>query len=149
MLEGVARFFPSLWLSRTSRAMRERLGTGARRARPGTVPGTGVQCALRRRQLCAVSFRLTMARLRARSISDQYTRAKVKSNGKEKNPRVIGCLMGVQRGRDVEIFNSFELVHTVNEGKIEIDQQFLIMKKEQFAQPFPNYDVLGEWRSAH
>lgn len=26
---------------------------------------------------------------------------------------------------------------------MEIDQEFLVMKKEQFAQPFPAYDVLG------
>jgi len=52
--------------------------------------------------------------------------------------------MGVQRGRDVEIFNSFELVHTVSDkGKVEIDQAFLTTKKELFAKPFPQYDVLG------
>jgi len=77
------------------------------------------------------------------NISDHYTRVKVNSKGKDNNPKVIGLLMGVQRGRDVEIFNSFELVYTITGGKVEIDQQFMIQKKEQFAQPFPNYDVLG------
>ncbi len=76
------------------------------------------------------------------NISDSWTRARIKS--KEANPRVIGCLMGVQRGRDVEIFNSFELVHSVNEqGKVEIDQTFLTTRKELFAQPYPTYDILG------
>jgi len=78
------------------------------------------------------------------NISDHYTRVKVNSKGKNNNPKVIGCLMGVQRGRDVEIFNSFELVHTVSDkGKVEIDQAFLTTKKELFAKPFPQYDVLG------
>jgi COP9 signalosome complex subunit 6 len=76
------------------------------------------------------------------NISDSWTRARIKT--KDKNPRVIGCLMGVQRGRDVEIFNSFELVYTVNaEGKMEIDQAFLTARKELFAQPYPTYDILG------
>lgn len=49
----------------------------------------------------------------------------------------------LQRGRDVEIFNSFELVYTVKDGKVEIEQEFLTKKKELFAKPFPNYDILG------
>ena len=78
--------------------------------------------------------------------------------------------MGVQRGRDVEIFNSFEvrkslffffshlalpliapffqLVYEIKDGKVEIDQEFLTTKKELFAQPFPNYDILGWYVTA-
>jgi len=80
------------------------------------------------------------------NISDGYTRWRVKK--KEKNPKVIGCLMGMTKGRDVEIFNSFELVYELKDGKVEIDQEFLTAKKEQFAQPFPNYDVLGWYVTA-
>ena len=42
------------------------------------------------------------------NISDHYTRIKAQRSGK--SSRVIGCLLGCQSGRTVEIFNSFELV---------------------------------------
>ena len=50
--------------------------------------------------------------------------------------RVIGCLMGMTKGRDVEIFNSFELVYELKDGKVEIDQEFLTAKKGNFASLF-------------
>ena len=79
------------------------------------------------------------------NISDHWTRTKVQ-NQKE-NPRVIGALLGtyfylcfvklitfivgVQTGRNVEIFNSFELVFSVTDGAIVIDQTYLHKKQEQ------------------
>ena len=42
------------------------------------------------------------------NISDHYTRIKAQRGGTPS--RVIGCLLGCQSGRTVEIFNSFELV---------------------------------------
>jgi len=79
------------------------------------------------------------------NISDHYTRTKV-SNPKQNNPRIIGTLFGVQNGRDVEIFNSFELIYNEVEGKIVIATEYLTKKQEQFKQVFPNYDLLG-WYS--
>ena len=40
------------------------------------------------------------------NISDHYTRERVKQGAKS-NPRVIGVLLGTQKGRDIEIFHSF------------------------------------------
>jgi len=40
------------------------------------------------------------------NISDHYTRERVKV-GPKSNPRCIGVLLGIQKGRDVEIYQSF------------------------------------------
>jgi len=78
------------------------------------------------------------------NISDHFTRTKVSS--KNANPRVIGALLGVQTGRNVEIFTSFELVFNTNEGLIKLDLNYLKAKQEQFRKVFPTYDFLG-WYS--
>jgi COP9 signalosome complex subunit 6 len=79
------------------------------------------------------------------NISDHYTRAKVQATDK-RNPRVIGALFGVQAGRSVEVFNSFELVYSEIDGAVVIDTEYLKRKQEQFNNVFKNYDMLG-WYS--
>jgi len=77
-------------------------------------------------------------------ISDHWIRAKVQNN--KENPRVIGALLGVQNGRNVEIFNSFELVFDVVDNVPVIEPKYLHTKLEQFKKVFPLYDFLG-WYS--
>jgi len=79
------------------------------------------------------------------NISDHATRAKMQGDGKSQ-PRVIGALFGVQSGRNIEIFNSFEIVYTVVEGSIIVDSEYVKAKQEQFSQVFKTYDILG-WYS--
>jgi len=55
-------------------------------------------------------------------------------------------LFGVQSGRTVEIFNSFEIVYTVLDGSLVIDADYVKTKQEQFVQVFKNYEILG-WYS--
>ncbi|GLT44526.1 hypothetical protein SLA2020_184150 [Shorea laevis] len=43
-------------------------------------------------------------------------------------PRVYGCVIGVQRGRTVEIFNSFELLY--DPSTHSLDRSFLLKKQE-------------------
>nr|CAN70239.1 hypothetical protein VITISV_012330 [Vitis vinifera] len=79
------------------------------------------------------------------NISDHYTRVKsqtqpphLSSNGGEgaaaaaspppPPPRVFGCVIGVQRGRTVEIFNSFELLY--DPSTHSLDRSFLEKKQE-------------------
>lgn len=84
------------------------------------------------------------------NISDHYTRIKSQAqhqqaaadhgcaNGGESSsvstfsstppPRVFGCVIGVQRGRTVEIFNSFELVY--DPVAQSIDRTYLEKKQE-------------------
>lgn len=81
------------------------------------------------------------------NISDHYTRVKsqtqpphINSNGSDgaaaatspppppPPPRVFGCVIGVQRGRTVEIFNSFELLY--DPSTHSLDRSFLEKKQE-------------------
>lgn len=97
------------------------------------------------------------------NISDHFTRMKANNNGEAS--RVVGCLLGVQAGRTVEIFNSFELQYSTaaQEGEeamtdagkgaagpsqdaIVLNRAFLQTKMDQYKKVFPMYDILG-WYS--
>ncbi|GJN03888.1 hypothetical protein PR202_ga21382 [Eleusine coracana subsp. coracana] len=89
------------------------------------------------------------------NVSDHYTRVKAQaacsgdsssSSGAAAGqpPRVFGCVIGVQRGRMVEIFNSFELVLDPVTGTL--DRAFLEKKQELYKKVFPDFYVLG-WYS--
>jgi COP9 signalosome complex subunit 6 len=78
------------------------------------------------------------------NISDHWTRTRVQNNTPD--ARVIGALLGIQTGRDVEIYNSFELVYEGADKKMTIDLAYLNAKQEQMKKVFPLYDFLG-WYS--
>ncbi|KAM3209816.1 hypothetical protein ACQJBY_064082 [Aegilops geniculata] len=99
------------------------------------------------------------------NVSDHYTRVKAQasfpaeapspgkaqascsaegSSAPAEPPRVFGCVIGVQRGRTVEIFNSFELVLDPVTGTLE--RAFLEKKLELYKKVFPEFYVLG-WYS--
>ena len=110
------------------------------------------------------------------NVSDHYTRQKVQQEDASGQPLVIGALvmqqradvtaeliclqLGIQKGRSVEIFNSFELVSTVVDGSIVVDTDYFRAKREQctpcymchflvirlVSTVFKDYDVLG-WYS--
>ncbi|KAM9944412.1 hypothetical protein ACTFIW_010553 [Dictyostelium discoideum] len=79
------------------------------------------------------------------NISDHFTRTKVQSNYQD-NCRVIGVILGVQNGRNVEICNSFEMVYATVDKQLVLDIEYLRKKYEQFKKVFPLYDLLG-WYS--
>lgn len=64
------------------------------------------------------------------NISDHFTRARVENNANPA-PRVIGALLGVQNGRNIEISNSFELVYHNVDGAVVVDTEYLKSKQEQ------------------
>ncbi|XP_076948995.1 COP9 signalosome complex subunit 6a-like [Bidens hawaiensis] len=84
------------------------------------------------------------------NISDHHTRVKSQSQpptataSNPQPPRVFGCVIGVQRGRTVEIFNSFELLYDPETHSL--DRTFLEKKQELYKKVFPNFYVLG-WYS--
>lgn len=44
---------------------------------------------------------------------------------------MIGILLGTQKGREVSVANSFELLHSVVDGKVVIDDEFLRTRRDQ------------------
>lgn len=61
-----------------------------------------------------------------------------------KGIRVLGILLGTQRGRTVEVCHSFELPARISqEGVTEVDIPFMNQRIEQYQQIFANYNVVG------
>ncbi|XP_030477195.1 COP9 signalosome complex subunit 6-like [Syzygium oleosum] len=58
-------------------------------------------------------------------------------------PRVYGCVIGIQRGRTVEICNSFELCDPISQS---LDCAFLNEQHKRYMEIYPDFDVLG-WYS--
>lgn len=56
---------------------------------------------------------------------------------------VYGALIGKQKGRNIEIMNSFELLFTTIGDDIIIDKDYYNLKEEQFKQVFSEMDFLG------
>ena len=77
------------------------------------------------------------------NISEHWTRFKVQYGSPEK---VFGAIIGKQKGRNIEIMNSFELDYTMVEDKVVINRDYYNMKEEQFKQVFSDMDFLG-WYS--
>ncbi len=66
------------------------------------------------------------------NISDHTTRIRAnKVDASSPSPRVLGCLLGQQTGRVVDISNSLELKYTVGDEGVVIDEAYLIKKQEQ------------------
>ncbi|BGP37457.1 hypothetical protein JCM10449v2_001363 [Rhodotorula kratochvilovae] len=74
--------------------------------------------------------------------SDHWTRVSLQAGTTD--VRIAGALLGTQAGRDIEIFNSFELVVKANDaGTLELDKTYFNTRREQFKQVFPTLDFLG------
>lgn len=68
------------------------------------------------------------------TISDHFTRARLTTPATQQQfaPRVVGAILGTQKGRQVEVFNCFELIATVEGGNIKtIEHDYLKKKQEQ------------------
>lgn len=69
------------------------------------------------------------------NISDHHTRTRANTPGASAAgvapPAVMGCLLGSQSGRTVDISNSFEIKYSTSAGQVEVDVAFLLKKQEQ------------------
>ncbi|XP_044267049.1 COP9 signalosome complex subunit 6 [Tribolium madens] len=74
------------------------------------------------------------------NVSEHWTREKAQEGSVQ---RVIGALIGKQKGRNIEIMNSFELVFSVIGDDVIIDRDYYNMKEEQFKQVFSDMDFIG------
>jgi len=77
------------------------------------------------------------------NMSEHWTRTKVQQGSPQK---VYGAIIGKQKGRNIEVMNSFELQSDLIDGKTFIDMDYYKMKEEQFKQVFSDMDFLG-WYS--
>ncbi|KAJ1523713.1 hypothetical protein ONE63_001547 [Megalurothrips usitatus] len=74
------------------------------------------------------------------NISEHWTRIRAQEGRAQ---QVIGALIGKQKGRNIEIMNSFELKFAHIGGDIIIDRDYYNTKEEQFKQVFSDNDFLG------
>lgn len=74
------------------------------------------------------------------NISEHWTRIRAQEG---KPQQVIGALIGKQKGRNIDIMNSFELLFDTIEGNIVIDKDYYTIKEQQFKQVFSDLDFLG------
>lgn len=65
------------------------------------------------------------------NISEHWTRIRAQEG---KPQQVIGALIGKQKGRNIDIMNSFELLFDTIEGNIVIDKDYYTIKEQQFKQ---------------
>lgn len=77
------------------------------------------------------------------NVSDHFTRTKA-NQGSNAPVTVMGCLLGSQNGRTIDVSNSFEMNYSVPaSGGIQVDHAFLLQKQEQYKAVFPKLDVVG------
>ena len=51
---------------------------------------------------------------------------------------MIGALIGKQEGRNIEVMNSFELLHQLVDDRAHIDKEYYYTKEEQCESNFTN-----------
>lgn len=67
------------------------------------------------------------------NVADHQTRQKCNSQlSQTEAPQVIGALFGIQKGLDVDVYDSFEMKYDVgSSGEIQIDKEFLTSRIQQ------------------
>ena len=87
------------------------------------------------------------------NIADHLTRAKYRQDPPKKaGYRVIGCILGRQDGRTLEIMNSVEAVFEHNDpsdrsvNSITVDERFISGRVASYKEMFPDLDAVG-WYS--
>lgn len=94
--------------------------------------------------MAAPTFLISLHPLVILNISEHYTRLRAQVEGEEKeNIKVFGALIGKQKGRDIEIMNSFELKFEFEDKRHIFNVGFYECKEKQFKQVFPDLDFLG------
>lgn len=74
------------------------------------------------------------------NVSEHWTRERAQNIHVK---RVLGALIGKQKGRNIEIMNSFELVFQESSGVVTVNKEYYTMKEEQFKQVFSDMDFIG------
>lgn len=77
---------------------------------------------------CSLPVKLQLVLI---NVSDHFTRFKANGPDGAPPPTVMGCLLGIQDGRSVDVVNSFEMRFNQGENGWEVDHAFLVKKQEQ------------------
>jgi len=78
------------------------------------------------------------------NIADHWTRTKTQTESDTAQPKpVYGAVTGKQRGRLLEVTNSFELMYDIVAGLVVIDREYLRVREAQYKEVFPEQDFLG------
>ena len=77
------------------------------------------------------------------NVADHQTRAKYRANP----PRVIGMILGKQRGRILEVENTIETEYKEQNQQIVINEEFTSERIAAYKVMYPDLDCLG-WYSA-
>lgn len=82
------------------------------------------------------------------NVSDHYTRCRANGidHSEDGSFRVMGCLLGAQVGRTVDVSNSCEMLFKTVNGRPVFDEAFLMKRLDQYKQVYPTLDVVG-WYS--
>uniref|UniRef100_A0AAG5DBH8 COP9 signalosome complex subunit 6 n=1 Tax=Anopheles atroparvus TaxID=41427 RepID=A0AAG5DBH8_ANOAO len=75
------------------------------------------------------------------NISDHWTRARAQNESHLS--LTFGALIGKQKGRNIEVMNSFELKYHTLDDDVIIMMQYYNVKEEQYKQVFSDLDFLG------
>lgn len=74
------------------------------------------------------------------NVSDHWTRIRAQKGFKS---QVFGALIGKQKGRNIEVMNSFELKFDVVDDEVHILMDYYNVKEQQYKQVFSDLDFLG------
>ncbi|XP_003745664.1 COP9 signalosome complex subunit 6 [Galendromus occidentalis] len=74
------------------------------------------------------------------NVSDHWTRIRAQNNGRAE--QVLGALLGKQKDRTIEVFNSFELYKEGGDSDI-INLDFLEGQQRQYRQVFQDLELVG------
>ncbi|RHY29015.1 hypothetical protein DYB32_005524 [Aphanomyces invadans] len=81
------------------------------------------------------------------NLCDHWTRAAaIASPGNPSTKPVVGALFGVQKGREINVIDSFELPSALELSESDSNltlKAFLTQRTEQFATVFPGFEFLG------
>uniref|UniRef100_A0A1Q3F7G7 COP9 signalosome complex subunit 6 n=1 Tax=Culex tarsalis TaxID=7177 RepID=A0A1Q3F7G7_CULTA len=74
------------------------------------------------------------------NVSDHWTRIRAQKGFKS---QVFGALIGKQKGRNIEVMNSFELKFDMVDDEVHILMDYYNVKEQQYKQVFSDLDFLG------
>lgn len=90
------------------------------------------------------SVSLTLHPLVLMNMADHWSRTRAQNP--DSPPPVMGALLGKQKGRELELSNSFELAILEVDGGVVMDKEFFTGREAAYKEVFPELETLGWYR---